>query len=471
MQTMMTLAVKEVRDNLLTLRFDVALFLVLCMYITATLIFCDKYQARLEQDASSRAYYASALETGRKGLQALYDRNIWLSKDPTLTAFLASSTESRIPATSDARPSTAGSNPFGGMGLRQVRTNYVLDSESDLDMVFIVGIVLSFLAIVLAYDAVSRDREAGTLKQQLSNAIPRTHVLLGKYLALLALLLIPVVIGSLVSIVIVRMLTGQNILLTIPVEAAVSCLLSVVYLSIFIWVGLSVSASVSRSATSLAILLILWIAVVVLFPYVGGMLAYRLHPVASLHQYVERFKSVEQSVTVPKEMADFLHGKESEKGWEPLQAYYDRLGEIDKKLLAERFTELMGQADAAGSINFFSPYSAYRGAIENIASTGLEYHSRFIRAVQRYREDLATFIRQEDRLDGQSKHRVCPDDNFKSISHKPVDPATIPRFAPRRTALTAADAQMTLPALGYLILLNIAAFFWALKAFSKADVR
>ena len=51
-----------------------------------------------------------------------------------------------------------------------------------VDVVFIFKIVLSALAILFAYNTISGEREDGTLKLVLSNAIPRDTIVLGKYL-------------------------------------------------------------------------------------------------------------------------------------------------------------------------------------------------------------------------------------------------------------------------------------------------
>ena len=65
-----------------------------------------------------------------------------------------------------------------------------------VDVVFIFKIVLSALAILFAYNTISGEREDGTLRLVLSNAIPRDTVVLGKYLGGM-LSLFPIVIMSL----------------------------------------------------------------------------------------------------------------------------------------------------------------------------------------------------------------------------------------------------------------------------------
>jgi len=462
---LLLLIYKEVKYHLLSSRFVIVLFFVLVVIIASTIIFCDKYQTELERYASFQKSYKTALESGRRGLNILFKQNFQMVKDTKLTSFLASSTESRIPGHATITPLNQNMTVFGGMGLRQVRTNYVLDKVSDMDLVFIVGIIMSFLAIALSYDSISRDREAGTLKQQLSNPIPRSKILLGKYVALLILLLIPLLLGFILCTLIIQILLGQNIILVIPIEISLSCILAIIYLSIFIWLGLWISSYVSKSTTSLALLLLIWVSVVVLFPYIGGMITLKYHPITSRQQFGE------QIISTSNELDKFLQGKETEKDWEPTQKRIDELENISEKLSIHRFTELMGQATTAQSFNFYSPYSAFREAVENIASTGLRYHSKFYEAVQQYRGDLVKFIREQDRLDPLSKHRICSDENLVSISNKPVAPEITPKFDSQKIQSKMEGLQATIPALAYLIFLNILVFFLALISFSKKDVR
>ena len=61
-----------------------------------------------------------------------------------------------------------------------------LSGFGSVDFAFLVRVFLSLLVIFLAYDAVAEEKVSGTLKLALSNALPRSHLLLGKCLAGLA---------------------------------------------------------------------------------------------------------------------------------------------------------------------------------------------------------------------------------------------------------------------------------------------
>ncbi len=64
-----------------------------------------------------------------------------------------------------------------------------------IDLALVFGVVLSLLALLFAYDAVSGEREDGTLRLMLSNAVPRDVVLIGKYLGAMACLLLPLAVS------------------------------------------------------------------------------------------------------------------------------------------------------------------------------------------------------------------------------------------------------------------------------------
>lgn len=60
-----------------------------------------------------------------------------------------------------------------------------------VDLTFIIGIVMSLLAVLFAYDAISGERETGTLSLILSNAIKKPTWILGKWLGGYLSLILP----------------------------------------------------------------------------------------------------------------------------------------------------------------------------------------------------------------------------------------------------------------------------------------
>jgi ABC-type transport system involved in multi-copper enzyme maturation permease subunit len=333
--------------------------------------------------------------------------------------------------------------------------------------------VLSFLAIVLSFDSVSRDREEGTLKQQLSNAVPRVQILFAKFVAILVLLLVNVFIGSFLSIIIFQVIIGQNVLISFPFETLLSGVLSTIYLSMFIWLGLWISSSVAKSSTSLALLLLVWITLVILSPYIGGMIVQRYYPVESKQVHDEKWRSLLSATSseTPQEYYECIQGRGNEENWKTVERYLNQRDNAFEQFTTQRFMELTNQAIKAESFNFFSPYGAYKQALERFANTGLTYHIKFFHAARQYRNEMLFFIQQQDKLDPQSKHHIVLYPQIRSMSNKSIDPAIVPRFTAPHRGVSFINLQATFPAIGYLLILNFIFTLLAHFAFSKMDVR
>lgn len=79
----------------------------------------------------------------------------------------------------------------------------MLPQFSDIDWVFIISVLLSFIAMLLTYDSFCGERQLGTLRLILSGSIPRYKVLFGKYFGAVFTLGVPLLTGLLISLVIV----------------------------------------------------------------------------------------------------------------------------------------------------------------------------------------------------------------------------------------------------------------------------
>lgn len=468
-----TLIIKEIQENLLSFRFVIGLLFVLILCFGGGLIFCKKFQNELDEYYRSQERYQVALQSGREGLNELFNRGIPLTKGPRLTTFFASGNESRYPKTIVVSAVSPMSGSFGGMIPDIHSDNYKLEKYMDFDWAFIVGVILSFLAIVLSFDAISRDRENGTLKLQLSNSAKRAQILMSKYLAIMLLLCMPVAIGLVLNVIVVQLLVGKNIFLSFPIHTAAIALLTLLYLSMFVWIGLWVSASVSKSTMGLALLLLFWTFFVILVPYVGGMIADSIHPVVSQEVYEKQSRAARQEYwqKAPKEYHEFFNGRESEEGWKIIDKWFTETDLTFERFAVSRFNELLGQAIVAQRLNsLMSPLASFRYAVESISNTGLQYHQIFYLSARRYRYQIRDFIRQQDLLDPESKHRLYFVRRMQSFSDRPIDPNVVPKFTMPFPDLVQ-SLRDSVFSFSHLFALNVIFFLLARFAFSRADVR
>ena len=454
------------------MRFLVCLCFVLMVYTGSSVVFSKKYLNDKVNENIMQQRYQSSVERGRAGLDALYEEGFSLRKKEELSSFFSTGDERRLPkgfVISPMAPQAASAS--GGMTVSSSGLSYKIESYTEFDLTFIIGIVLSFLALVLTFDSVSGDREEGTLRQILSNTVSRPVVLVGKFVAVLLVLLITILLGSILSTIIFQIQIGQDIIFLFPWETLLTIPVSLVYLSIFISLGLWISASVARSSTSLSLLLLMWITVVVLAPNIGGMLVQRFSPVTSQEEHNARFQAIIGAAPMPLETAEFYQGKGTEDQWRVVDQFETRQNESFEQLITQRFNELTGQAEEAEFLNCISPYGAFKQVMERIASTGLGYHAEFFQASREYRTELLQFIRDRDRHDPESKHHIIIIPRLRAMSNKPVDPAIVPVFVPPSRHVSGQTIVIAVPWFGYLCFLSVLFFSLAFVSFVKMDVR
>ena len=134
------------------------------------------------------------------------------------------------------------------------------------DVVYIFQLVLGLLAILIASEAISGEKEDGTLRLMLTTNVSRAQVLAGKVLAGLTTLAIPTTLGFILLMIL--MLGTENIEVGIGGWVRVGLLfaLSLLYLLVFYLIGLAISCATHRSATSLIYALFTWALLAIMLP-------------------------------------------------------------------------------------------------------------------------------------------------------------------------------------------------------------
>ncbi|MBN2319182.1 MAG: ABC transporter permease subunit [Acidobacteria bacterium] len=375
-----------------------------------------------------------------------------------------------------------------------------------VDFAFIVQIVLSLLAILFTYDAINGEREEGTLQLTFSNPVPRAKFILGKLIGSWLGLVIPLLIPILLSILLI-------LLMQIPMtplhwqNLGGLLLVSLLYFTFFIALGLLTSALARRSATSFLIALVVWVFFVFIIPRAGVMAAGQFVDVPGVAEIDSRKAafSKEQSDRLNEEMM-----KRSMERWKRLAAMSPEEREVNSKKLSEEYSREMDKlreerdverAEYSSRLNEdrrnrqayqerlgfilsrFSPASAFRLAAMNLASTDILLKSRAEDAMKDFRSKLLVLAeektRQEDQggLAGRGIRIMSrkKDDGKVSLQidmgdPPTMDPADVPVFreSPRDFNETASG---TLVDIGLLAVYSIVAFSITFAAFLRYDVR
>ncbi len=288
------------------------------------------------------------------------------------------------------------------------QTNFKMPFIPELDWAFIIKVVFSLYVLLLAFRAISGEKEIGTLRLVLSNTLKRNQVLIAKYVSIILTIGIPLIMGSIVSLSVVSIFMPQALSLTAIARISLMIVLGFFYLSIFAFLGLLVSSLVGRSSVVLLILLSAWILFVVVVPNVSGILSNKLTKVPSefqtarqvgpiLKQQVwarinkvrERIKRGELTdETAIKKETDSAY----EKGQEDVRNHYAIYENAMKR-----------RAEFARNLSRLSPTALFQFASESLADTGPRREERFLKDADVYSDIYDNYILEKvGRLVGTS---------------------------------------------------------------------
>ncbi|MFR8242662.1 MAG: ABC transporter permease subunit [Parabacteroides distasonis] len=136
-----------------------------------------------------------------------------------------------------------------------------------------VAILISLLALVFSYDAITREREDGTMKLTFTGQVSRISFLMGKLLGLLLTLLPILLFCYLLACLII--VVNPAISLSVSDWGGLSLLFltSVIYMMVFLLLGMFISSRVTHSSSSIIISLLCLIWFLFLMPNIATYLA------------------------------------------------------------------------------------------------------------------------------------------------------------------------------------------------------
>lgn len=134
------------------------------------------------------------------------------------------------------------------------------------DFHFVMKIILSLFAFLFAYDAVSGEKESGTLRMLLSNPVSRSRIILGKMLGRFLSLAVVITLVFLIGLMLVSLdesiaLTNENRLRILFIFLG-----SLAYLGVFFAIGIMTSCLTNQSIVSLLLSLLIWAMLVFAIP-------------------------------------------------------------------------------------------------------------------------------------------------------------------------------------------------------------
>ena len=350
-----TIARKEIVSNLLSYKFFVVLLLMVLLVATSLFIMHRDYSQRVadyqvirpEPGAPIAVVPPNPLSIFAKGLENAMTRSFEIG--------------------------------VTGIEVRagQSSGNVVYAFFPAPDFLYIVRVVLSLVALLFGFDQISREREQGTLKLLLGGPVSRARVLAGKWIGNFLSLAVPFLLVTLLGAAV--LLFDANVRLDGDRLGRLGLILvlALLYLALFLSLGMLVSALTRRAATSVIVLLFVWALLVFVLPNLGTLAARQFMHVPSVRALTEQR---EQTWT-----REVLLGIGKGGNWadhmRTISRENDRMEE-DYRLKFDRLVRL------SRTINRISPAASLLDAATEIAGTGIGEESRLKAEVVRYKNAI-----------------------------------------------------------------------------------
>ncbi len=431
---LLTLIQKEIMHHILSVRF-VALLLICVLLIPLTLsISYRKYNQRLIDYQESIKLANTEAEENPPDAQ---NPDVEVSKlflKPTALGVFANGLEETLPTYLGM---TRNGVRRSSTGLVEAPLAYAL---GNLDLLFVIGTVFSLLALLFTFDAVAGEREAGTLRITLANALPRDlflwSKLMGGYIVFAAPFLVAFLLGLL-------LLVWQGFPLGEPnIFPRVFCflLVSLLYIAVFFLIGMVISTYLDNSKTALIVAFTIWVFAALIVPRAGFVAAKLIAPTRTVQSvYMEKTAArnnlnAEKDEKIMKKMMDTMGGHISiepgdedklQKIREPINEEYRLKFEAQANRIDRAYQRERARQESVGeTLSRISPISSLTFLTMNLTQTGKLKRDAYFQIGESYYAQLNT-------------------DYFSHISDDPL--AKIVQLASRMNPSQSSDEKIAPP--------------------------
>ena len=477
---------REFFDHLNSLRFALTTLILVALMVTNAVVHLQSHPDKVRSYSENVTADQNKLQSRTELYELLKEGPGKLYKQPSALNFIADGGDAFLP---NRGTTNWGSWSRSGGSSGNVRSIWSLDyptanpnardlrpKATKIDWVFIITYLLSFIPLLFTFDALSGERERGTLRLCLANPISRPALLVGKFLGTLITVLIPFVFAVLLNLAVISLDSWTQLGIADWGRLGMIMLIASGYTSIFIAVGLMVSASTRDSRVSLVVLLIVWVALVVFMPSTLGTLATKwMSPVQTAHQRkMARSSALDQinddfnkqmrnkqeaqsptagllnqlqelARTSPEAAEKFAKENEAElrlamaqmesqeAGPEELRIKAELVNrdvEVRERLNREHLSAQLAQVQRARMVTRFSPAAIVQYALESMTGTGLNRHLQFLEGVDLHIRQFRDFITETDRADTESLHIIGVPEG---MSKKPISSQALPNFEDKIT--------------------------------------
>jgi ABC-type transport system involved in multi-copper enzyme maturation permease subunit len=369
---------REILEYLMSSKFLIGLGLTVVLVCMSTSINIGDYQQR-QQD------YLDAINN----FETLNKNDVLIFRKPQVLSTLVQGEDRELGSRIKINISKLPIQTSGYMGYISQHHRYVSGFTS-VDFAFVVRVVLSLMVIFLAYNSIAEERVQGTLRLTLANSLSRGHMLLGKFLGGLFVVLALLTIATFVAVLVLVLHPAISVSWDMSLRILAMWTISALYLGAFFTLSLMISTIFNRPSIALLVLLQIWIILIVVYPNVGNIASQYVVKLPSHEelrdrkraifepyerQYNEAQEALNKSIKEPTYTSEHI-----QKKFEAEAHRTELLNCVDN----EYSQQLTHQVRLAQNIAILSPSVLFSGVMQRLAGTDIREFDSFMEGVKRH---------------------------------------------------------------------------------------
>ena len=256
------IAKKDFLLNLLSVRFVIGFALCLVIIPFTMIVSVDDFenQMRIYRIDQQKA------ENKLKEFQVFSQLRPTIVKEPEILSIFSKGISANVGNTIQMK---FGEYPVFPSGHTSSRDNPLLNAFFSLDFAMVIAILISLLALVFSYDTFTREREDGTMKLVFTTKTSRISFIFGKLSGLLLTLLPILIFCYMLACLIVLISPGISLNGSNWTGIFLLFFTSIIYMLVFILLGMFISALTTHSSSSIILCLLSWIGFLFLIPNIA----------------------------------------------------------------------------------------------------------------------------------------------------------------------------------------------------------
>lgn len=460
-----TILRKELVSNILSLRFTVTFLLFFILIIGSTQLMTANYVKQLTDYSEGKIGQKQRLKEA-KSITDVQFMGLTAEKRPTPLGVFTTGLE-QVMTRSVTVALWTGAVPGGSK-----YSNPLFLLYQTPDLTYIVNIVVSLLAVLFVFDAISGEKEAGTLKLMLSNAVPRDAILLGKWIGGFVSLIVPFLIACFAGLVVVYIASPLSLKGDQWAKLVGLLLVSLLYISAFFGLGMLISTLTHRSGTSLMVALFTWVILVLTIPNIMPILAREIIQIPSTGKMAgereaiqrEEFERTQDEIRQQGLMGDDEKVREAfEEARKRIDKRWEQVVDFNRRKLDE-------QAELAMILSRLSPSATYIYAATNLAGTGVADFRKWRADIRRFKGEYEEAMQRIMKERQEAAKKIEDDAQRRQLMNAPPDLDQLPTFRFGERGFSA-GVESALIDIALLVLFNVLFFLGAFVRFLRYDVR